>query len=245
MSSPAASLSQPPQPPSVHSSQITQMMNTYERSNSEGLKECFFANDSFSMISVDLEDHDDDGFTLNGEGGSSNGSCNSATAAENAYLRKVVQSLRIRLTQSEEEKDALRKERAAQKRELANLRKCLRANQAVADLKKKLEHMEVERDYHVREIRVLEDKVAELESINEAKTCQLDVFDKLFRMMHEENASASPRSKHLESHGCNGPPDSITLSTCVAEDLSVGGLDSASSARTTEEESKTVGEGES
>jgi len=223
---------------------FTPLTNTYERSV-DALQECF------SMVSVDLDEEDRQATATCLGGGAGGGDCYRLSGDDDvgdnvgnalSQLQRQVRALQSQLRRSDEENDQLRRERAANRRELSNLRRSIKSNVLareyelrLAELRSQVDFWQVERDYFIREVRVLEDKVDELGKINDAKDCQLQVYDKLFRQMQQQqtadrdenttsnvNANANdeiPRNSKQSICCCSndggeddGPPGMITLS---------------------------------
>ena len=179
--------------------------NNYESFRNK-LEKCF----SLGLISVDLE-RDDSGLDVNLED-------KDTLLRNNQLLRKQVKALQTQLSRSQDEKEIILQEKAAQKRDLTNLKKSLRLNGTVrayeaklSELKGKIDFLEVERDYFVRELQKLNDKVDELEKINDAKTCKLNVFENLFQMIEVNKQTRTDFEQLL--------PDGIALADDALHNL--------------------------
>lgn len=101
-------------------------------------------------------------------------------------LHQQVLALQVELKRVQSDNDHLRKEQSAHRRELANLKKTMKGQnkarhyeETIDKLRNRICAMEVEKDYFIREIRILEDKIEELEKENDDKTYQLAEYDKL------------------------------------------------------------------
>lgn len=109
-------------------------------------------------------------------------------------FQRNLSCLQTQLARAEALNDHLNKEKIAQKREILELRQNLKSHKYIQmyearllRLKERLEFVEEERDHFIRQVRMLDDKVDELEKINEAQVCKLSVLEILYHARDRES----------------------------------------------------------
>ena len=110
------------------------------------------------------------------------------------HFQKNLSCLQKQLARAEALNDHLNQEKIAQKREISALRQTLKSHKCIQmyearllRMKERLEFMEEERDRLIRQVRMLDDKVDELEKINEAQACKLGVLEILYQARDRES----------------------------------------------------------